>query len=269
MSLLIYSRAEEGALGTEDDPIVGSLRAREGASGVVLRVGERLGAQPLKVPRLIGGEAPPSPAAVLGRLVDGARVVAAAGGPEVGGALGDDVGRAPDGLGAAVGGRGHLKGDVEAVDEGDVVVVLVGEVVEAVLCLGERRGAVGGAVELASAVSGEAGAAAGGVEGAVGAGPDSGQPGPVGEVEGPGLPAVKAAAAPVGEDGGPEGVGAVVFDVEADGGGREEEEEWEEDEEEVGFHGCLFVWFELKWKWKWKWNEVFLIRKSRRLRGEI
>ncbi|KAG6405765.1 hypothetical protein SASPL_133359 [Salvia splendens] len=222
-----------GSLGTEDDPIVGSLRARESASGVVLRIGKRLRAQRLKKPRLIGGEAPPGPTAVLGRLVDGARVLASAGGPEVGGALAHHVGRAPDRLGASVGGRGHLERDVEAVDEGDVVVVHVGEVVEAVLRLGERWSTVGGAVELAGAVSGEAGAAAGGVEGTVGAGPDSGEPGPVGEVEGPGLAAVEVAAASVGEDSGPEGVGAVVLDVEADGGGREEEEEWEEDEEEL------------------------------------
>lgn len=77
------------------------------------------------------------------------------------GARADDIRRAPDGAGAAVGGRRHLDRDVEPLHDRDVVVVLAAEGVEAVLRLGVRRRAVGGAVELAGAVSGEAGALTG------------------------------------------------------------------------------------------------------------
>ncbi|KAG6424917.1 hypothetical protein SASPL_115340 [Salvia splendens] len=207
----------------KDDAIAGGGRALEGAGGVILRVRESVAAPGLEKPRQISRPARPGVAAILRRFEDGARVVAAPGHLEGGRALGHDVGRAADGPGAPVVGWPELHGHVEALQHGDVVVVLVVEGVEAVLRLGVRRRAVGLAVELPAAVAGQAGAAAAGVERAVGAGPDFGEVGAFGEAQGPCLPRVEAP--PPARDGGrPDGVGALVLDGEDDCMALEDEE---------------------------------------------
>lgn len=187
-------------------------------------------------------------ATILRRFVHRARVVAPTGRPQLGRALTRDIRRTSDGSGAPVGGGCELDRHVEPLHHGDVVVVLVREAVEAVFGEGVGRVAVRLALELPVAVSGEAASLAGGVEGAVGAGPDLGEFGAVGEADCPGLAAVEAAAS-TGDGGGPDGVGAVVLDVEDDGVGGVEEEQGEEDSDDgIGEFHFSFLFLILEWK---------------------
>ncbi|CAL9090163.1 unnamed protein product, partial [Musa textilis] len=164
--------------------------------------------------------------------------VAAARRFQLAGALPVDVGGAPDLVAAPGGGGGaEVHGHVEAVDEGNVNEVVVFVLVEREL--GERvgRGAVGLALEQAAAVAGLAAAMAAAVEGAACAGPDAAAFVARAHFVGPALAGVELAAA-AGDGGCPDGVGALVDDLE---GGRmgEGEEQREEEEGEGGRGGHL------------------------------
>ena len=110
----------------EDDVVIGAAGASVGAGVVVLGVAVGVRAQPLEEPGVVRRPAAVgrrAGAAVLVRLKHGARVVAAAGGPQRGGALRRDIGVAPwpalGAPGAAAGGQ-EVHGHVEAVHQGDV-----------------------------------------------------------------------------------------------------------------------------------------------------
>lgn len=213
----------------EGNLIVGPPGASEGAGLVVLGVAVRIRASVLKEPGVVGRPAAPGGAAILVSLEDGARVVATARSLEHVGALPDDVGRAPDPP-AAARGRAEVHRHVEAVNEGDVDEVEVLELVEGELGEGVGRGAIGRAGEFTAAVTGLAMPVAVAVERTAGAGPDTATGGAGVDVDGPGLAAVEPPAT-TGDRGGPDGVGAVVDDVEGGSVGEGEEEEGEEEEE--------------------------------------
>lgn len=171
-------------------------------------------------------------ATILRRFEHRAGVVAPTGYLQLVRARSGDIPPASDRSGAPVRRRPEFHRHVEPLEYRDVVVVLVPERVEPVLGEGVRRRSVRLAPDLAVAVSGEAAAAAGGVEGAVGSSPDLGEFGTVGEADGPGLARVEAAPS-AGDGGWPDGVGAVVLDVEDDSVGLEEEDG--EERENDGF----------------------------------
>ena len=128
---------------------------------------------------------------------------------------------------AATGCGGEVHGDVEAVDEGDVVEVEVVKLGEGVLGEGVGRGAVGRALEYAAAVAGPTATLAIGVEVAACACPDAATSGASRGGDSPGLAGVELLAS-AGDCGSPDGVGALVYDVEVGGMGEEGEEEEKE-----------------------------------------
>ncbi|KAK8444498.1 hypothetical protein SEVIR_9G146801v4 [Setaria viridis] len=187
--------------GAEDDVVVGSAGASVGARRVVLGVAVGVRALPLEEPRVVGGPAGVllrPRAAVLVRLEHRARVVAAAGGAQLGGALRRDVGAAPrPALGApgAAARRQEVHGHVEPVHQRDVEEVEVLELVQPVL--GQRVGRlpVPGALQHAAAVAGVAPPVPAAVEGAPRARPHATAGGARRHVDGPGLPVVQLPAA--------------------------------------------------------------------------
>ena len=164
-------------------------------------------------------------------------------------ALSVDIRRAFDST-ALAGGGAEVHGDVETVNKRNVEKVLVTELVQGVFRQGVWRVTPALAVQDAAAVAGLAPAAPAGVEVAVGSAPDSGHFGAGGDVEGPGLAAVQAAAA-TGRSGCPDGVGALVGDLEGGGmdGGDEGEEGENKEEAEVAHTGRLGVGAEHRGKW--------------------
>eukprot|EP00178_Gracilaria_changii_P012216 TRINITY_DN34546_c0_g1_i1.p2 TRINITY_DN34546_c0_g1~~TRINITY_DN34546_c0_g1_i1.p2 ORF type:complete len:161 (-),score=12.33 TRINITY_DN34546_c0_g1_i1:286-768(-) len=138
----------------EHDLVVGTARASESASLVVLWVAVSIWAPGLEEPGKVGGAAAAGVAAVLVGLEHGARVVAAAGGLQLGGALAVDVGRALDPPGAAVGCWAEIHRDVEPIHQGDVKEVLAAELVQSVLRQRVGRLPVCGALEQPTTVPG-------------------------------------------------------------------------------------------------------------------
>ncbi|KAI3453673.1 hypothetical protein Pfo_010336 [Paulownia fortunei] len=218
---------------TEDNPVTSTFRASESAGRVILRVRESVRAPRLEKPRQIRRPARPRMAAVLRRFVHRTWVVASPRRSQFVRALTRDIRRASNGSGAPVRGGPEFKRHVEPFHNRDVVVVFAPETVEPVFGESVGRGAVGLALELPVAVSGQAAAPAGGVEGAVSSGPDFCEFGSVGEADGPGLAAVEAAAS-AWHGCSPDGVGAVVLDVEDYGMGVEEEKGEEKNEDGFG-----------------------------------
>jgi hypothetical protein len=221
----------------EDDVVVGAAGAGVGAGGVVLGVAVRVGALALEELGVVGG-----PAGVLGRpgaavpvlLEHGARVVAAAGHPELGRALRRDVGAAPrPALGAPAGGQ-EVHGHVEAVHEGDVEEVEAHVLVQPEL--GERVGRlpVPRALQHPAAVARRAVALAAAVERAPRARPHAPARRAGRHVDLPRLAVLQLLAAARWHGRGPHGELAVVGDgeggrVRGAGDGQEEEREEAQD----------------------------------------
>jgi hypothetical protein len=155
-SVVYFLVASSAASRAEDDLVVGSGGAGEGAGGVILGVAVRVGALPLEVPGVVGRVAVVgrrADAAVLVLLEHGARVVAHAVLPQLGRAARVHVhgaARAAAAPGPAVGEEAH--GHVEAVDEGDVEEVEVVELLQRVLRQRVGRAPVPSALQHAAAV---------------------------------------------------------------------------------------------------------------------
>lgn len=121
---------------------------------VILRVTVSIRALTLKILGIISGTATTRIATVLICLEHGARVVATAISLELAGTLSDDVGGAANGAGAPVRGGAELHGNIETVDEGDVVEVKVVVLVECEFGEGVGWCTVCRALEVAAAVTG-------------------------------------------------------------------------------------------------------------------
>ena len=173
----------------EDDVVIGAAGASVGAGVVVLGIAVGVRAQPLEEPGVVRRPAAVgrrAGAAVLVGLEHGARVVAAAGGLQCGGAPRPALG-AP---GAAAGGQ-EVHGHVEAVHQGDVDEVLPLELVQPEL--GQRVGRlpVLRAPQHAAAVPRLAPPVAAAVEGAARARPHAAARCPRRHVDAPRLPVVQ------------------------------------------------------------------------------
>ena len=216
------------SLRAEGDFVVRPSRASEGARLVILWVTVRIWAEPLEVLGVVSRSTVVgrrSGAAVFIRLENRAWV--AAGPVELKGcrALSHHIGGAVDVV-TATRCRGEVHGDVEAINEGDIVEVEVLELAKGVLSERVGWGAVGGALEDTAAVAGLTAALAVGVKAAACASPDATAGGAGRGGDGPGLAGVELLAS-TGDAGSPDGVGALVDDVEGGGVSNEGEEEEE------------------------------------------
>lgn len=129
------------ARGAEDDVVVGTRRADEGAGHVVLGVAVRVRAEPLEEPRVVGRATAVghrADAAIDVPLEHWAHVVARVVLPRLGGAARRDVHGAARAAAAPEGVRQESHGHVEAVNVGGVEEVKVVELVEREL--GQRVG---------------------------------------------------------------------------------------------------------------------------------
>ncbi|KAH0458245.1 hypothetical protein IEQ34_013560 [Dendrobium chrysotoxum] len=222
--ILKIMKVSRNFLRAKGDCKIPTRRASEGAGRIIHRIAASIWAKAFEEPRILCRRtASHLIATILISLEHVASALASSGGFQLRRALLGQVVRARYRATICGSGRGNGDGEIESVDE-------------RVFDDGGGGGWVGGAVESARAVTGEAGAFAGGIEGAVGASPDGAEGGAGGVGgKGPVLGRGEVEAAAVGDGAGPDGMGAVVGYEKGGGLGEGEEEEEEEGEGEEGW----------------------------------